>query len=405
MLFKKIGFFHLLPLTISIVIALICNHVFHFPIKDIPYTFSIETSKSTKHIERFFTNDLTNQIALSYNLKRRVPVLFGSSELTSVHLNGLAFNFFNNEPNEKLIGIGTAGFQNFAILSVLAANKPLIKDAKLAIILSPGWFEKQYCSGTKVSRFLDYCPPNYMYQISQDTSIDEQTSRYIRSYLYKNYDKISKPDAAIRFMSKKNSVLFHDIFNFPFLSLDKKELEFQKQHDPYLISQHVLLTSFSNNKTQPFYFKSQSINWDSLNEMALTDFKKMSNNNDLGISNEYYDSWIKGKPKKVLYGVDKSSNTEYQDFLALVHFLKVNNCKPIFIIMPLNMKTHENLEILQPIINDINLTLKQNNFKSLDMFSPNVTNFKEGLLEDVMHPYEIGWYQMDKFILENFHDN
>ena len=88
--------------------------------------------------------------------------------------------------------------------------------------------------------------------------------------------------------------------------------------------------------------------------MALTNFKKMSNNNDLGISNEYYDSWIKGKPKKVLYGVDKSSNTEYQDFLALVHFLKVNNCKPIFIIMPLNMKTHENLEILQPIINKTN---------------------------------------------------
>ena len=135
-------------------------------------------------------------------------------------------------------------------------------------------------------------------------------------------------------MSKKKSVLFHDIFNFPFLSLDKKELEFQKQHDPYLISQHVLLTSFSNSKIQPFYFKNQSINWDSLNEMALTNFKKMSNNNDLGISNEYYDSWIKGKPKKVLYGVDKSSNTEYQDFLALVHFLKVNNCKPIFIIMP-----------------------------------------------------------------------
>ena len=55
-------------------------------------------------------------------------------------------------------------------------------------------------------------------------------------------------------------------------------------------------------------------------------------------------------------------------------------------------------------INAITKELKQNNMQVLDMFTPNLKNYQDGVLEDIMHPYNIGWYQIDKFILDNYHD-
>ena len=73
-------------------------------------------------------------------------------------------------------------------------------------------------------------------------------------------------------------------------------------------------------------------------------------------------------------------------------------------ITPLNTKAHQNLEVLEPVINAINSELKTNNMTVLDMFTPNLKNYQDGVLEDIMHPYNIGWYQIDKFILDNYHD-
>ena len=73
--------------------------------------------------------------------------------------------------------------------------------------------------------------------------------------------------------------------------------------------------------------------------------------------------------------------------------------------MPLNTKAHENLSVLQPTINDITNLLKSSNFKVLDMFTPNVNQYEDGILEDIMHPYNIGWYKIDKFIIDNFNDD
>ena len=70
--------------------------------------------------------------------------------------------------------------------------------------------------------------------------------------------------------------------------------------------------------------------------------------------------------------------------------------------MPLNTKAHRNLEDLRPTMNQVAISLKGNGFKILDMFSPNLKNYEEGVLEDIMHPYDYGWYQIDKFIMQNY---
>jgi len=70
--------------------------------------------------------------------------------------------------------------------------------------------------------------------------------------------------------------------------------------------------------------------------------------------------------------------------------------------MPLNTLAYKNAKELDPTIKKIKSELNQYDFKYLDMFTPALNHYQIGTTEDVMHPGNYGWYQMDKFIIEEF---
>lgn len=401
---KKILCFHILPLSIAL--AICCFFMKSAAVEDpVRSGFTPRTLNTLHNFDKFYPNEITHETALAVALKKRVPVLFGSSELTSHHLNGIAYRFFCREnSNDQFLAVGHAGFQCFAILTTLAANKALLRDSKITIILSPGWFEKQYASGTSLSSFFEFCPPDYLYQIYKDTTIDAQTKAYIEQYIYDRYDKISKPDAVLRAMAKKKSMPLNAIFNYPFQKVDDIEIALQEQQDFYLTTQHHIVEQVSKSATVPYKFYNREINWDSLTKAAKKNFELISNTNDIGVENSYYENWLKGKPKKNVEAVDLENNREYKDFEALIYFLKENHIKPLFVIMPLNPLAHRNLESLSPTIHGVAFSLKRNGFNTLNMYDQNAESYQKGVLEDIMHPYDLGWYQIDRFILYHYHD-
>lgn len=403
---KNIALFHLLPAGIALVLCFVfIRSRFATPQEAPASRFSANTLNSLHNFDRFYPNDITHETTLAVALKQRIPVLFGSSELTSHHLPGIAYRFFCREnSNDKFLAVGHAGFQCLAILTTLAANKPVLKESKMTIILSPGWFEKQYASGTSLTSFFEFCPPDYLYRIYRDSSIDASTRRHLEDYIYTNYDKISKPDAVLRAMGKKQELPLNGFFNYPFQKTDDAEIALQEQHDLYLTAQHRLMEQLSGLATTPYHFSDRKVNWDSLFNASENNFKLISTTNDIGVENSYYESWLKGRPKKKVEALDLKHNQEYKDLNALVHFLEVNKIKPLFVIMPLNPLAHENLEVLSPTMQEVSLLLKEKGFNTLNMYDQNVNAYRKGTLEDIMHPYDLGWCQIDRFILSNYHD-
>src|SRR5688572_15359522 len=136
MFLKKITLYHLVPAFLAVLICF--AFIKTFPPKTPDLNFSAKQSRALSYILHFEPYRLTEQVAFSMALKQSVPLVMGSSELTSTHLKGLAHNFFNKDQS-KLISIGHAGFQSMGILAVLAANRELLQNAKITIILSPGW--------------------------------------------------------------------------------------------------------------------------------------------------------------------------------------------------------------------------------------------------------------------------
>ena len=404
--FKNIILFHVLPagIALSLGYLLLRGDLATAP-EPVINRFTAGSLNTLHNFDKFYPNDITHETALAVALKKRVPVLFGSSELTSHHLPAIAYRFFcRDNSNEQFLAVGHAGFQSLAILTTLAANKPVLKESKITIILSPGWFEKQYASGTSLTSFFEFCPPGYLYQIYKDSSIDPGTRRHIEQYIYTNFDKITRPDAVLRAMGKKKELPLHEVFNYPFQKTDNAEVHIQEQHDFYLTAQHRIIQQLSKAAATPYHFSNRVINWDSLFQSSAKSFALISNSNDIGVENSYYESWLKDRPKKKVEAVDLNHNQEFQDLKALVQFLAENRVKPLFVIMPLNPLAHANLEALHPTMEEVSLLLKEKGFKVLNMYEQNKSSYQKGVLEDIMHPYDLGWYQIDRFILTNYHD-
>jgi poly-D-alanine transfer protein DltD len=392
---KKILLYHFIPLVIA------CSALYSFkkPIDTYHSSkdpFEVKRLNDVHYIDHFYDNNVSNQLTLSVAFKKGIPVLFGSSELTSGHLRGLAQNYFTKEQKTEFLAFGHAGFQSFAVMTVLAANRELLRDSRLTLIISPGWFEKQYCKGTSLSCFFEYCKPNYLFQIYTDWNLDKETHNYIFNYINCNYDKISSPNSLMRLAANENN-----IFKFPFNYFDNKIFSYQYQSDAYLVSQRLIIDKLNRN-SNPYNFLCHKENWDSLFSASKATFKSISNNNDIGVENSYYDQWLKGKPKKHLAIIPESNNRELKDFKALITFLKNNDIKPLFVITPLNYKAHENLDDLAPTMKKVADILKEGDFKTLDLFSANLKNYEDGILEDIMHPYDYGWYKIDRFIIDNY---
>ncbi|MBL7931500.1 MAG: hypothetical protein JNL60_06345 [Bacteroidia bacterium] len=401
-LLKKIVFFHLVPIVLALLISafLIGKKPLTMPeLSVVP-----QAVKSIRYIKHFDPYQLNDQVAFSSALYRSVPVLIGSSELTSNHLKGLAQNFFNPEVTKEtqLLSFGHAGFQSFGILTALAANRELLKNAKLTIILSPGWFEQQYCKGTSLHSFFEFAPPNYIYKILKDDSLDPATRNHIASYIRRNYDKISRPDEGLRLLEKEENSKIMRIANKPFASFNSLELKEREETDLYLRSQELIVKTLLDKPASKHKFKAAHQNWDSLMQSSKEEFVKISSNNNVAVENSYYDTWLKNKPKKKLVAVDKETNQEYKDLEVLLSFLRTSGAEVSFVIMPLNPKAHEDLTVLNPIINDVRSLLQKEQFKYLDMFVSNASEYVDGTLEDIMHPYNLGWYQIDKFIVEQY---
>lgn len=397
---KNIFLYHILTFVIaSLLFFFIKPSISHYQIGQ--QAFTIPGTANEKHVDRFYDDNLKGQLNLSLNLATGVPVVFGSSELTSAHLQGLAYRYFNEVKKQKLFAFGHAGFQSFAIMTSLAANRSLLKNSRIAIIISPTWFEGKYSKGTSLASFFEFCPEAYLYAIQTDVSLDEQTKDHIGEFVNSNYEKIASPSSVHRVFAQRSGKV--RLLCEPFSIVNKKIENINNEVSFNLLSQQIIVNKLIQLQAKKTRVNCVTDNWDSLFAVSKANFELLSNNNTYGINNDYYSKWMSQGKKKELKIVPVTNNQELKDLKVLIHFLNENKVKPVFIISPLNTLAHTNLKEMEPTIKEIKSVLDQGNYTYLDMFTPNLYKYEIGVLDDVMHPYDYGWYMMDKFIAEKIY--
>lgn len=322
--------------------------------------------------------------------------LFGSSELTS-HSDAVSYRFISQRFTTQVIGIGEAGNQCFSIYSQLLAHADRLKNAPVVIILSPGWFAgNDAATGTPSEIWLKFNSPSMLQRINEDTSANEKTV-----------------------FAERFSEMFFDI-NHPSPEHKYFFYEHQLQRNPLSAAVYAPMKytmplfsgSYSGSPKSmtgifhrsPLHTDTVLINWDSLYNAAKNKARAASTNNSMGVNNEYYDAFIKGRHGR-FWTVPRSQNVEMNDFHMLINFLKTRGANVAFVILPVNILYYDNAAELQPLVNELTDAISAANYPCYNMFTVKTDQFEKELFTDVMHPGDYGWLKISRFIIDNYHLN
>jgi D-alanine transfer protein len=312
--------------------------------------------------------------------------LLASSELSNISPY-ITYHFLPDSLGIRVNSFGHAYQQCFSIFSELLAFKKELKDAKITIILSPGWFEQ---GGSNIEAFLEFVRPNFLKRIINDHTITTNQKAAIGEFLFKNYELIKNPNSLIEY----------------FISIYKKRSFLNNDH----VDKSSVL-SFENviyvlNKNKSIKYNHRKINFDSIALVRQNQMLKLITNNNFYINNEYYEKYLLDKNGKMIYSdfptIDIKNNQEFKDFKMLVDLLVECKSKPTFMIQGLSPYYFNNLKGFDPVLNGVVKYLEQKNIPYLNMFTSSKDNFVPASLLDVMHSSDYTWMKYNKFLVENY---
>ena len=389
---KRVGLQYLLPAAIAVV-------VLYFSITTINrYCFTLPAlpvaDQNLRYLDNFSNNRQYEPTFLSANDTSETIYLMGSSELT--HTSSAApYNFIPDHFQTKVVAIGHAGNQCFSIYSQLLANQDKLEGAPIVILLSPGWFHTHFSSGTASSSFLEYNTPTFLNQVLANAP-DDEFRAYEAKRIADFYTEIVNPDLSLKLLNyehQSSKSFIHKGCYYPLIALDewlnRKKYELIGKPEKPVYGRKAIVPEAIH------------IDWDSLLTAAKEEQRKRSTSNDWWIEDAFF-AETNGDNGR-LFPVSDANNTELEDFRMLVKFLKARKANVSFVIMPLNPSYYENCAELTPVMQNLEKELKANHFPYLNTWDSNPKTFDNGILSDVMHYSDYGWYRVNQFIVNTYH--
>jgi D-alanine transfer protein len=378
--------FHIIP----IILSLICIYTVYTFIGKVGRV-NVEkldgVQSETPRIQANYSNGVQGEINFVASLQNKNAICFlGSSEFGNDKMKYFPYDFLKDSLNMNVFAFGHAHHQCFSMYTQLLAAKDQLQNANVCIILSPSWFITE---GTNIEAFLEFVPEHFLKRIIHNPSVTRDEKLAIAEYIYKHFDLINKPTLSLSY--------FYDLYkykNYPFLERWVNLYKTRISDVRYNIQILPKTTPLKSNKTL-------------IRENLKHDYLKGIKSNKIYVNDEYYSLYLSNSEhpyeKAIIEDELFKNRTEFNDFKLLIKLLKDNNCKASFIFQPLNNYHYQGLEKFTSLKKDILLTLKQNNFPLLDMFSLTKDEFEPGVLNDIMHTGDYGWSKINQFMYTTYY--
>jgi len=399
---------HILPLFLACFIVCLAFALSPFPgkITGSPHRHMVQQIPvANDHYIPALLHIPENEQRLREALESGTLVILGSSELTETSYT-LPYRFVPETMRFPVLGVGHAGYQSMAMLATLGSMTAELRHARVLIILSPGWFEDLSSKGTNISVFLENLSDPMLEDLIRSPELPHAFKLYVAGYVAGQISNITRASTPYRY-------LYH-------LSASGKNLISNTLHKPFLVlngwwmsrgMENLFGTNgVTGNDPEPDDQAGISgtqqpvtawINWDSLIDQAGRIAGSRSSTNQWGIEDDYYLTYIRGNHGS-LRPVPPARNRELHDLGMLVRLLKQFDCKATFVIQPLNPYYYQPLTVLQPTIQAITDTLSAAGFPCLNLFEADTTRYQKALLRDVMHMDDAAWYQINRFIEDQY---
>lgn len=332
-------------------------------------------------------------------------LIFGSSELGAILPPFYPVNFFEDKKSGFQVNlIGRGHTQSIVHAMDFGALGDSIKNKKAVFILSPQWFDVKGLEPVDFNmNFSELQFYAFMFNKDIDKSLKLRLSQRM-DYLLTEGQNVGHVKTYCYLYSKNNILtdatlyILQPYYRFKYYILSIKD----KMRTYEVLKQHKNSVNVKAGSAVQF-------DWNMEKQKAAEAGKLASNNNDFGIENNYYNTYIKDKLESLKGGYkDKSylKSPEYDDLKFLLDLCKEQNIKPLFISVPVHGKWYDyeafDKSDRSQYYQKVTALIKSYNFEVAD-FSK--YEYEDYFLKDIMHLGWKGWVYVDEAINNYYHEN
>ena len=352
---------------------------------------------------------------LIYALSNKSLVLFGSSEFENPSA-AQPQNFIPQNTNCSVLTIGSAGFQSFCVYNQLAAASNLLDSARIVIFISPFWYSNTWENGAGLQPFLDNNNLFVSSSIINNPILEEKYKKYVYDYIYRFFIRIYSPTMELQEMdylgeSPKGTMAgLNNFRNSIALSSVKKLALYLRLQSEYLALNNdtirqVLQVPFRKHQIADnfTYAINKPINWDSLNKDAAITAALRATNNSMGMLNDKYEALMHNPDSIQLRSpADADTCREFKDLKMLLSLLKDHKANASFVIVPVNPFFLKKISRWKMLTQTLETEIRKYDFDCYNPFTADTALYKKGTLRDEQHFGDLGWYKVNRFIMEKY---
>lgn len=340
-------------------------------------------------------------------------IIYGSSELRTFDVSTHPANFFSGQRSGIQVNlVGRGSCQSLIHAISIAATGEALTGKKVVLITSPQSYVE---GGIAPDLFMANFSEQQYTELMMDKTIPREMKLYISQRVRELSDEYNSITGSSLNKYNASGIMSADAAREDLLT-SAKDL-FLK---PYYLFGNWLLNLKDKASAGNLIRKvgqepagpaeNGEIDWELELEKAIGEAKRLTDNNEFGILNDYYTTYIgrklnqqKDKDKNLSY----SKSKEYKDLELLLDLCRLKGIEPLFIHVPLHGKwsdytgfTQERREEYYQNVRDI--VSRYDNVEMLDLTG---YEYDEYFLCDVMHLGWKGWLEVDKAIDRYYHED
>lgn len=323
---------------------------------------------------------------ISHALQGNAIFFLGASEVsTSENEHYAVYNYFNNQLHRPVIAYGDSYIDNITQFLLLSRFKNDINaNSKIVLLFAPDSF---YFNSIPPAIFADHFPAAIFNPLMKD----EQTRPYLIYYL----QHIDEKDISHLTFGEMEVYGWH-------LPIIWQEVNYQFANfctmvkNDWLAMLHITPQLKHRSWQQQIYVSRTQPDWN----QQLTQAQVLNRSRQESAATLWMDKSVfeDEKTPEDWYPTPPVSR-QMQAFQATIALLKKRHAQFVVIIDPLNPWALKNTEKFCPVDRQITATLEQNQVRYFDMYAQ---PYQNGWNWDRLHPTELAWVAMDRFIAESF---
>lgn len=321
---------------------------------------------------------------ISHALNGNALFFLGASEVaTSEDEHFAVYNFFNTQLHQPTVAYGDSYVDNMTQLALLTRFKQdLSPKTKLVLLLAPDSF---YFDGIPPTIFADHFPEAIFKPLMSDKTLRPILSNYLKHIDAQDVDHLTF--SQMRIFGWHYDIVWREI-NYQFSSFC------ELIRDYFLTLFHI---RHSSSQPWPLINKTWlNIDWDAqlqqaekLNHARHESPATLWMDKDVFADDKTAEEWYPAPPSL-------QEEQAFEDMIKLLHERQVN---VVVIIDPLNPWALKHTEKFKNTDRYIQSVLQKYNTPYFDMYSQ---KYQNGWNWDRIHPTELAWVAMDRYIAEAF---